>query len=80
MADCALGGLIPNGCLFGGPLKKKPGMQVSVMSFDGECVLAVVGVYTKEDAALLQSPWTGWSRKSLPTPGRNPTRPRILIA
>ena len=54
-ADYALGELIPNGGLFGGPLKKKPGMQVSVMSFDGECVLAVVGVYTKEDAALLQS-------------------------
>ena len=54
-ADYALGGLVPNGGLFGGPLKKKPGMQVSVMSFDGECVLTVVGVYTKEDAALLQS-------------------------
>ena len=54
-ADFALGDLIPNGGLFGGPLKKKPGMQVSVMSFDGECTLAVVGVYTKEDAALLQS-------------------------
>lgn len=54
-ADYALGGIVPNGGLFGGPLKKKPGMQVSVISFDGECVLAVVGVYTKEDAALLQS-------------------------
>ena len=54
-ADYALGELVPNGGLFGGPLKKKPGMQVSVMSFDGECVLAVVGVYTREDAALLQS-------------------------
>ena len=54
-ADYALGDLVPNGGLFGGPLKKKPGMQISVMSFDGECTLAVVGVYTKEDAALLQS-------------------------
>ena len=53
--DYALGDLVPNGGLFGGPLKKKPGMQVSVMSFDGECTLAVVGVYTREDAALLQS-------------------------
>lgn len=35
-------------------MKKKPGMQISVISFDGECVLAVVGVYTKEDASLLQ--------------------------
>lgn len=54
-ADYALGKLIPNGGLFGGPLKKKPGMQVSVMSFDGACTLAVVGVYTREDTALLQS-------------------------
>ena len=54
-ADYALGKLIPNGGLFGGPLKKKPGMQVSAMSFDGACTLAVVGVYTREDAALLQS-------------------------
>lgn len=53
-ADYALGSLVPNGGLFGGPLKKKPGMQISVISFDGECVLAVAGVYTKEDAALLQ--------------------------
>lgn len=52
--DYALGGIVPNGGLFGGPLKKT-GMQISVMSFDGECTLAVVGVYTKEDAALLQS-------------------------
>ena len=36
-------------------MKKKPGMQISVMNFDGACTLAVVGVYTKEDAALLQS-------------------------
>lgn len=54
-AEYALGDLVPNGGLFGGPLKKKPGMQISVMSFDGKCVLAVVGVYTKEDAALLQN-------------------------
>ena len=44
-----------HGGLFGGPLKKKPGMQISVIGFDGECVLAAVGVYTKDDAALLQS-------------------------
>lgn len=54
-ADHALGELVPDGGLFGGPLKKKPGMQISAISFDGECVLAVVGSYTKEDAALLQS-------------------------
>ncbi len=50
----ALGDLIPNGGMFGGPLKQKPGMQISVISFDGECVLSVVGQYTTEDAAALQ--------------------------
>ena len=50
----ALDGLAPNGGVFGGPLKKKPGMQISVMSFDGECVLAVLGNHTKEDAAAIQ--------------------------
>lgn len=52
--DYALGELCPAGGLFGGPLKKKPGMQISAISFDGECVLAVLGKYTAEDAAMLQ--------------------------
>lgn len=50
----ALGNLTPDGGVFGGPLKKKPAMQVSVISFDGACSLSVVGQYTKEDAVLLQ--------------------------
>ena len=54
-ADYALGGIAPNGGFFGGPVKKKPGMQVAAMSFDGECVLAVCGQFTDEDMVLLQS-------------------------
>lgn len=54
-ADHALGNLVPTGGVFGGPLKKKPGMQVSIMSFDGECVLACYGQYTAEDAAHIQA-------------------------
>jgi len=53
-ADFALGGLVPTGGSFGGPLKKKPGMQISVISFDGECVLACYGRYTDTDAIQLQ--------------------------
>ena len=53
-ADFALGGIVPNGGIFGGPLKKKPGMQISIISFDGTCVLAVAVQCTGEDAALLQ--------------------------
>ncbi len=53
-ADFALGGIVPNGGIFGGPLKKKPGMQISVISFDGECVLAVAVQCTDEDMTVLQ--------------------------
>lgn len=49
----ALGDLVPTGGVFGGPLKRKPGMQVSIISFDGECVLATYGQYAAEDAAHL---------------------------
>lgn len=53
-ADYAMDGLIPSGGLFGGPLKKKPGMQISAASFDGECVLAVAVQCTQQDAQMLQ--------------------------
>ena len=56
--DCkmlAMGNTVPTEGLFGGPLKKKPGMQVSAASFDGACSLCIVGQYTKEDAKLLDS-------------------------
>lgn len=51
----ALGEMIPNGGIFGGPLKKKPGMQISIISFDGECVLACYGQYTAEDEAHIEA-------------------------
>ena len=51
----ALGELVPTGGIFGGPLKKKPGMQISIISFDGECVLACYGRYTAEDEAHIQN-------------------------
>lgn len=51
----ALGDLVPTEGVFGGPLKKKGGMQISIMSFDGECVLACYGQYTAEDAAHIQN-------------------------
>ncbi len=53
-ADFALDGLVPDGGVFGGPLKKKPGMQISVISFDGECVLAVAVQCTDADAVLIR--------------------------
>ena len=38
-------------------------MQISVMSFDGECVLAVLGNHTKEDAAAIQGPLNALVKK-----------------
>lgn len=55
--DCrplSLGGIMPDEGLFAGPLKKKPGMQVSAASFDGACTLCIAGSYTKKDAVLLE--------------------------
>ena len=56
--DCkalAMGEIIPTEGLFGGPLKKKPAMQISAASFDGSCSLCIVGQYTSEDAVMLQA-------------------------
>lgn len=50
----SLGALAPCSGLFGGPLKKKPAMQVSAISLDGACALSVFGKYTGEDADALQ--------------------------
>lgn len=55
--DCRtlrMGELRPNEGWFGGPLKKKPAVQVSAASFDGACSLCIVGSYTEEDAVVLQ--------------------------
>lgn len=56
--DCgalSLGGLTPDAGWFGGPLKKKPGMQVCASSIGGACALCIVGQYTDEDAAVLHA-------------------------
>lgn len=55
--DCGsltLDGLRPDAGWFGGPLKRKPGMQVSAASFDGACALIIYGSFTPEDAASLE--------------------------
>lgn len=49
-----LGDIMPTGGMFGGPLKKKPAMQVSAASFDGTATICVVGRYTESDGKLLQ--------------------------
>lgn len=49
-----LGQLTPDKAIFGGPLKKKPGMQVSIISLDGRCSLSATGDFTEDDANLVQ--------------------------
>lgn len=51
--EFVLGNLNPDMAVFGGPLKKKPAMQVSAISLGGSCVLSVAGEMTEEDAALV---------------------------
>ena len=53
--DLALGGIVPTEAIFGGPLKKKNGFQISILSLDGACTLACYGSYTLEDQAHIQN-------------------------
>lgn len=46
--------LTPDNAIFGGPLKKKPAMQVSIISLDAKCTLSATGDFTAEDAMLIQ--------------------------
>lgn len=49
-----LDGFRPTEGLFGGPLKKKPAMQISVASFDGTVVLSSVSECGEKDAEMLK--------------------------
>lgn len=55
--DCQtlrLGDTAPAEGWFGGPVKKKPGMQISAASFDGLCALCIWGYAAEEDRPALQ--------------------------
>lgn len=54
--DCQtlrMGGIAPDAGWFGGPVKRKPGMQVSAASFDGQCALCIWGYAAEADKPLL---------------------------
>ncbi len=51
--EFALGNLQPDMAVFGGPLKKKPAMQVSAVSLGESCALSVCGEMTEEDKAFV---------------------------
>lgn len=48
-----MGGIKPCGGVFGGPLKRKPSVQVGVASFDGTAELTILGDFTTEDMESL---------------------------
>lgn len=53
--ELKLGDIRPDYGIVGGSLKKKPGMQISALSFDGNCCLSIAGYYTDEDEKSLQA-------------------------
>jgi len=55
--DCRslqMGDTLPDAGWFGGPVKRKPGVQISAASFGGACSLCIWGYATDEDLRLLQ--------------------------
>lgn len=49
-----MGGVKPTEGIFGGPLKKKPSVQVGVASFDGTAEMTILGDFVSEDLEGLQ--------------------------
>ena len=54
-APLSMNGLIPTEGIFGGPLKRKPSVQVGTASFDGTAELTILGDFTEEDIHSLQT-------------------------
>lgn len=52
--ELTMNGVAPAQAWFGGPIKRKPGMQISAVSLDQECALCIWGYATPEDRAVLQ--------------------------
>ena len=50
-----MGGMKPVEGVFGGPLKRKPSVQVGAASFDGTAELTILGDFVTEDLESLQS-------------------------
>ena len=49
-AELALPGCVTKHCIFAGPLKKKPGMQIAAVGMDGEVTLSCIGEFGNADA------------------------------
>ena len=53
--ELAMGGRKPTEGIFGGPLKRKPSVQVGTASFDGTCELTILGDFVTEDLCSLRT-------------------------
>lgn len=51
----AINGICPETATCGGPLKKKPGMQISVIGISGTITLSCIGEYSENDEKLIRS-------------------------
>ena len=58
-APLTMGGLTPTEGIFGGPLKRKPSVQVGAASFDGTAELTILGDFTTEDLESVAQFLTG---------------------
>ena len=54
-APLMMNGLVPTEGIFGGPLKRKPSVQVGAASFDGTAELTILGDFSEEDIQSLQT-------------------------
>lgn len=54
LAPLVMSGLAPNKGIFGGPMKRKPSVQVCAASFDGTAELTILGDFMDEDLPSLQ--------------------------
>lgn len=58
-----MGGMKPTEGFFGGPLKRKPSVQVGAASFDGTAELTILGDFMTEDLESLQAFLSGIRRE-----------------
>lgn len=62
--ELAMGEILPTEGVFGGPLKRKPAVQVACVSLDGTCQLTVLGDLLDGDVASVQQ-WLDGIREEI---------------
>lgn len=62
-AELTMDGAAPESGWFGGPVTKKPGIQISVVSVEGACSVCIYGEYDQQDASALERLLKGIERE-----------------